>query len=408
MQTQRTRAPTTLVAAAFVMTLSSAFGQTYFIGLFAPWLKQELGLTDGSFGTLYMVATLASAAVLMWAGRIADLFRIRRLAVIVLVGLAATAVAMSFAPSAMLLLPVLFGLRLFGQGFLGHLAMTGVGRWYVRRRGRMMSVAVLGFPASEAVMPFAAVALIGAVGWRETWQIVAGFLCLVSVPLVLFFLRREPSPGEAAEAADSPAAPRRDWSRADVLRRPVFYALLAGIVTPPFIVTGILFHQTTLVATKGWTLAWFTAWFPVYALASVATALVAGALIDRFTARQLLPFYLLPLAVGVTALAVTDSLYAAPVFMALAAVTNGAAQTLIGALWAELFGVRHLGAIRSVAFAAVVFSTALAPAIMGVLLDAGVRLEAQYLAMAAYTVFATGLLWSLRPSLDRIVATSTS
>lgn len=406
MPTQRTRAPTALVAAAFVMTLSSAFGQTYFIGLFGPWLKEELHLTDGSFGTLYMIGTLASAAVLMWSGRIADVFRIRRLAVIVLLGLAATALAMSLAPSAILLLPVIFGLRLFGQGYLGHLAMTGVGRWYVRRRGRMMSVAVLGFPASEAVMPFAAVALIGAVGWRETWQIVAAFLCFVSVPLVLLFLRREPAPGEAAETAEAPTATRRDWTRQDVLRQPVFYALLAGIVTPPFIVTGILFHQATLVATKGWTMAWFTAWFPVYALASVATALITGALIDRFTARQLLPGYLLPLAIGVTVLALTDALYAAPVFMALAAMTNGAAQTLIGALWAELFGVRHLGAIRSVAFATMVFSTALAPALMGILLDAGVRLEAQYLTMAGYTLFSAVLLRALGPRLNRIAATT--
>jgi hypothetical protein len=38
--------------------------------------------------------------------------------------------------------------------------------------------------------------------------------------------------------------------------------------------------------------------------------------------------------------------------MLLGALTNGSASTLLGALWAELFGTRHLGAIRSVAFAA--------------------------------------------------------
>ena len=38
----RPRAPSDLVVAAFVMTLSSAFGQTYFIGVFAPSLAPGL------------------------------------------------------------------------------------------------------------------------------------------------------------------------------------------------------------------------------------------------------------------------------------------------------------------------------------------------------------------------------
>jgi hypothetical protein len=58
--TERPRAPASLVVAAIPMTLSSAFGQAYFIAIFAPWLKRELDLTDGGF------YTLASACVLLW------------------------------------------------------------------------------------------------------------------------------------------------------------------------------------------------------------------------------------------------------------------------------------------------------------------------------------------------------
>ena len=56
--------PHGLVLAAFLMTMSSSFGQTYFIGIFAPQLKHALSLTDGGFGGFYMGATLASACVL--------------------------------------------------------------------------------------------------------------------------------------------------------------------------------------------------------------------------------------------------------------------------------------------------------------------------------------------------------
>jgi len=388
---ERPRAPTNLVAAAFLMTMSSAFGQTYFIAIFAPWLKSDLGLTDGGFGGLYTVANLASAVVLMWAGKVADYYRIRWLAVAVMLSLAAVCVAMAGISTAWLLLPVLFGLRLFGQGSMGHLAITGVGRWYLRRRGRMMSIAVLGFPASEAFMPFLAVTLIAALGWRQAWLAAAGALCLVSVPLVLYFLRNEPAHDQAAEPHDDTLPQRRHWTRAEVLRRPEFFAVLSGIVVPAFVMTGIFFHQVYLVDAKGWSLAWFAGWFPAYAGVSVVTALLTGWLVDRFDASRLLPFFLLPLAAGVLVLTFAETPYAVPVFMTLCALTNGSSNTLLAALWAELFGTRHLGAIRAVAFSTQVLASALAPGLVGVLLDAGVALESQYLAMTGYAL--ASALW---------------
>lgn len=398
----RKRAPASLVIAAFVMTMSSSFGQTYFIGVFAPSIKGALTLTDGEFGGLYTAANLASALVLLWAGRIADRFRIRWLAVAVLLSLAAMCAAMAAVGSVWMLVPVLFGLRLFGQGAIGHLAITGVGRWYVRRRGRMMSIAVLGFSAGEALLPISAVALIASAGWREAWLLAAGALCVVSVPLVLLFLRREPGHDQEAETADTPVAPQRQWTRAEVIRRPEFFGVVAGIVAPGFIITAIFFHQGTIVETNGWTLAWFAGWVPVYALTTISTALLTGWAVDRVGARRVLPFYLLPMACGVTVLALFPSPYAVPVFMMLSALTTGSAATLLGALWAELFGTRHLGAIRSVAVATQIFVSALAPGLIGILLDVGVGLDVLLLAMAGYAAACSLWLKLLVPRLARL------
>lgn len=402
----RSPAPTELVLAAVLMTVSSSFGQTYFIGIFAPWLKGELELSNGAFGGFYALGTVASACVLIWGGKVADHFRIRWLAVAALAGLATMCVAMAANHSALLLLPILFGLRLFGQGSLGHLAITGTGRWYMRRRGRMMSIAVLGFPIGEALMPMTAVMLISVVGWRETWLAAAAALCFVSVPLVLLFLRREPSHDQVVDRTSEPQAPRRHWTRREVLRTPVFFAVLSGVLAPSFVMTGIFFHQAHLVEVKGWTLAWFAGWFPLFAGVSVAAALATGWLVDRFDARRLLPFFLLPMALGVAVLAMWDSEMAVPVFMAVGAVTSGSASTLLGALWAELFGTRHLGSIRSIAFAGQVFASALSPGLIGLLLDAGVHLELQYLAMMTYALLSAFWLRLILPRLRRLETVS--
>jgi MFS family permease len=400
----RQRAPTGLVVAAFVMTFSSTFGQTYFIGVFVPWLKSDLGLSDSVFGGFYTIGTLASACLLALAGRVADRFRIRWLAVAVIVSLAMTSVAMANVSAAWVLLPILFGLRVFGQGWPAHLAAVGVGRWYVRRRGRMMSIAMLGSSVSAAISPIIAVALISIIGWRQTWLSAAAFLCTVSVPLVLFFLRNEPSYNEAVERSDAAAKPTRDWTREEVLRRPEFYAVLSGVSASAFVMTGIFFHQAALVADKGWTLAWFAAWFPAHAITSVLATLVTGWLIDRFGSRRLLPLFLIPMTVAVLVLSLTTSPYAVPVFMVLGALTSGSSQALLGALWAELFGTRHLGAIRSVAYAAQVVASALAPGLMGVLLDAGVDIEDQCLAMVVYAAASVVWLNVIGPRLYRLTA----
>lgn len=399
---ERPRAAPELVVAAFVLMMSSAFGQTYFIALFAPWLKSELQLTDGGFGSLYTLGTLISAGVLVGAGRFADRMRIRVIAPYVLLLLAASCALMAFAASPISLLLALSGLRLFGQSFMGQLAMTGVGRWYILRRGRMMAVAVLGLSVSEAIMPIVAVTLIGVAGWRNTWLIAAGAICAISLPLVRYFLRREPPHDQTLDASDTDAS-RRQWSQADVLRTSEFVALLPGLLAPPFIMTGIFFHQAHLVEIKGWSLSWFVAWFPLYAGTGLVAALVTGWLIDRFNARRLLPIFLLPMAVAVLALSLSNRQGIAPLFMALAAITSGSASTLLGALWPELFGTRHLGAIRASAFSAQVFATALAPGLMGLLLDLGIPLSSQCMGLAAYTLFAALVLTLLQPRLDRLV-----
>ena len=74
-----------------------------------------------------------------------------------------------------------------------------------------------------------------------------------------------------------------------------------------------------------------------------------------------------------------------------------------GQLKSELgIGAAHLGAIRAVVTAAVVLSTALAPGLVGILLDAGVALSMQLHAMAVYCLAAAAAVAVLLPRLDEV------
>lgn len=380
----------------FILVFASSFGQTFFISLFGGEIRAAFDLTHGGFGSIYAIGTLASALTLIWLGKFADEVPIARLSAFVLIGLAVACLTMSFAGSVILLCLAIYLLRLMGQGMLLHISMTAMGRWFSAHRGRAVGVVGLGLPLGEALLPFITILLIGAIGWQQVWFGSAFFLVLVILPAIwfLFQVSRTPSSEVASPMArtDNVYAPR-DWTRREVLADPIFYGLLPGMLAPAFITTGIFFHQVHLMDEKAWDITTMPAVFPFFAAASVLSALISGWLIDRWNAVIFLPLFLLPLGLSVLLIAIIPGAIVAPVFMILSGITVGMTKTISGALWPELYGVRHLGAIRSVTMALAVFATALAPWVVGLLADLGVTMATQMIVMAAYTLVVSGILW---------------
>ncbi|MEJ8476076.1 MFS transporter [Roseibium sp. H3510] len=373
-----------------LLTMFSGFGQTFFISLSSADLREEFDLSHGDFGLIYMLATLGSALVLPWVGRSVDSFPIQRVAAAVMIVLATFCIAMANVSSIWMLVFVIFGLRLSGQGMMTHTSQTAMGRWFSAQRGRAVSVANLGLPAAESIFPVLFVMIAGLVGWRLSWAIAAGVLLIFVLPTISWLLRQNRQPQNPDLGGRN--AEGRQWTRGEVLRDPVFWAISCGTLAPPFILTAILFNQVYLVTLRGWTLELFAGAFVVMAMTSVISSLTCGALVDRFSARQLLPFLLLPLALACLVLAQIHAFPAVFAFMALLGISNGLNSTMSGALWAEIYGVRHIGAIRSIAVAMMVFASAAGPGLIGVLIDYRVPYDSQLVGMSVYCLLATAVL----------------
>ncbi|MEM6462083.1 MAG: MFS transporter [Pseudomonadota bacterium] len=378
------------LAGGFLLTFFSSFGQTFFIALSAGSIRAEFGLSHGEFGTLYMLATLASALVLSQVGKIVDFVSVSRVALLIIPLLALFAASMAFADGVLFLLITIFGLRLFGQGMMTHNAITAMGRWYAAQRGRAVSVATLGHQAGEALLPIIYVAIVAGLGWRNTWLLAALLLIGIALPLIYALMRveRQPKSTDHLEANSAP----RDWTRKEVLRDPIFWLLLIGVLAPGFIGTTIFFHQVYLVELRGWSLELFAGSFVFMAAMTVCFALIGGFLIDRFSAVGMLPIFLLPLALSCFVLAMVGAQWSIFAFMALLGVSYGISSTLFGALWPEVYGTRHLGSIRAVIIALLVFSTAMGPGVTGFLIDYGVAYPLQIFAMGTYCVVVSFLM----------------
>ncbi len=361
------------------LTFASNFGQTFYVALFGAEMRREFGLSHGAFGALYSVATLASGVTLIWVGRKLDESDLRRYATGVCLGLVGACLLLAATPFAWCLVPAFFAIRFTGQGLMSHTAMSSMARYFETDRGRAMGVATLGRPIGESILPRITVALIAGIGWRLSWVVIAAVLAVSLLPFTRWLLRdhheRHRAHEERMRATSAGGSPARSRTQREVLKDPRFWIKLPCVLAAPFLLSGIFFHQIHIAETKGWTIKWYAACFTAYAITTVIATLVGGVLVDRFTARRLLPTLTLPMGVGFVTLAMSDSPVVAATFLGLSGATMGISFVVLGALWAEMYGVANVGAIRALTSAIIVFSTAAAPVLFGRLIDLGTTTE---------------------------------
>lgn len=379
------------LAGGFLLTLFSSFGQTFFIGLSGNELQARFHLSGGAFGGLYMLATIASALTLPWLGRTLDLMPGWKVVRFTMPVLAAACVLIAVAPNIAMLTFALYLLRLFGQGMMLETAMTEIGRWFVANRGRAMALIVPGQQAGTALLPLLVVVIDRVTGdWRTAW-IASAALLLIGLPAIVALMKVQRVP-RSHEAKVKGRRVARDWTRAQVIRDPILYLALVGILAPPFISTVIFFEQDYLIAVRGYDRLAFAAAYPVMSVTTVLFGLWCGHLIDRLGALKILPYVLAPLAVAAAVIALITPLWGVYLFMFLLGISNGFTSTLLGALWPEVYGLANLGGIRAIIVSALVFSSALGPGMSGALIDRGISLPTQLLWLSGWCVLACFVL----------------
>jgi MFS family permease len=382
------------------MTFWSSPGQTFLISLFSGELRADLGLSDGEFAGVYSLATLLSAIAMIWSGALADRVDLKKLSLAIVLGLGLGCGMMSFSDSIITLLVSLFLLRQLGQGLMFIVSSTAMVRYLDKHKGKASARASMGYAVAEAVMPSMLVALLLWVGWRQSWQIAGALLVLFMVPAILYLLRGHGQRHDdyltqlRQPVVDDPQVyRRRQWTRAEVIRDKYFYLFAPGLMSQPLMFTGFIFHQVHLVESKGWPLIGWAALFSLYAAVSVATKLVSGVLIDRYGAIRMVPLVALPMGVGLIVLAFSTSLVGAAIFLVLTGVTVGYQSTTTAPFWSEMYGNQHLGSIKSLGAAAMVFCTALSPIVIGWQIDVGTGMDTLAIASAVYIFLTSGLAY---------------
>ncbi len=393
-----------VIVFGFIFTFFSSFGQSFFLGIFNTSIRETLSITHGQFGSIYASATLCSSLLLIWVGKKIDDINIFRFAIYVTLLLSFSCFFFSKISSIVFLFIAIFLMRFSGQGMMSHTATTTVSRYFTKSRGRALSICWFGLSSAEFILPVLMVFLLSLTTWQNIWTLIA-VLILIFLPFASFFLvrtvkldTRESTGGEEFKEENI-----KQWKRIEVIKDYKFYIVSMNMLAMPWIATGVFVYQSFITESKNWGPFVIAQSFMSYSVFSVITLLISGFLIDKFTSRKLLIFMNIPLFLSTFVIIYFDAQFTAFIFLGLIGISNGLANVLGSSTWAEVYGVKHIGSIKALTTALMVFSTAFGTALFGILIDIGFSIEKIAIISALYILISFILLFLVRKKLNPIL-----
>ena len=393
-----------VIVFGFIFTFFSSFGQSFFLGIFNTSIRETLSITHGQFGSIYASATLCSSLLLIWVGKKIDDINIFRFAVYVTLLLSFSCFFFSKISSIIFLFIAIFLMRFSGQGMMSHTATTTVSRYFTKSRGRALSICWFGLSSAEFILPVLMVFLLSLTTWQNIWTVIA-LLILIFLPIASFFLVRtvKLDTRESTEGEEFKEENIKQWKRIEVIKDYKFYIVSMNMLAMPWIATGVFVYQSFITESKNWGPFAIAQSFMSYSVFSVITLLISGFLIDKFTSRKLLIFMNIPLFLSTFVIIYFDAQFTAFIFLGLIGISNGLANVLGSSTWAEVYGVKHIGSIKALTTALMVFSTAFGTALFGILIDIGFSIEKIAIISALYILISFVLLFLVRKKLNPIL-----
>ena len=363
-------------------------GQTPGFSAFLNHFIADLGLSRSVVSTLYTAATLTASLFLPWVGRLFDRRGSRFMICLFSLLLGLACIYMSLVRNAVMLFFGFVLLRQFGQGSLSLASKNVINLWWVRRRGRIMGIVGVVGALLSGLFPYLANTLIDQYGWRVTYVILGGILLGVMLPLGYIFARDRPEdhgllpdgagmkPDEAnptsqsTESTESQSEPLEiNWTLAQAKKSSAFWVTCAAMSSVAMLNTGLYFHIFSVFEDGGLSSSTAATVFVPIAATSAAFQLITGLVIGRIPPRFLLATALFmesAVLISATHLSSVTHAYAFGIFWG---IQSGIEMLVMGVIFANYYGRRHLGAIAGFSSTLLVAASALGPMPFGIARD---------------------------------------
>ena len=400
-----------IVAGAFFGQMLQAGLSAYAGGVFLVPMTEDLGWTRTEFTLAQTVGQLVTGSIGFFIGAHVDRRGGRGVMIVGGVIIVVTLFSLSYIQEWWQ------WLVLRGLFFMGGAAMIGslvvnvtLSKWFVDLRGRAIGIAAIGFSIGGIVIAPPLTAFVDDFGWRAGWQVLAVATAAIIFPIALLF-RRQPedhglSPdGRTAEELRGGAAQRieadyrNSYTRREALRTPALYMITFAFGLAVIGIGGVILNTIPFLTDQDYSRATAARIVVVLGFAAGFSKAFWGWLTERYDAR-----YVAALGFALSGSSMILIVFsAASGIAALVALGYLLWGTGVGALfpsqeviWAQYFGRRYLGEVRSVVLPVSLGMGAAGPLLTALYFDAVGDYNGVFLAVGINWVFASVLILAVR------------
>lgn len=347
---------------ASFLTTALMFGIWFSFAVFLVAVLEDFGWSRAGASMAFSVGNLVQAALSPLIGMLSDRWGPRT---VIVAGCLVTAAGLAACSRVQALwhLTFAFGIVVgLGVGLAGPVSHSALlASWFIHRRGTIIGFAFAGMGLGVKLLGPLAQYTILLLGWRSTFLLLALLTAVYSIVIALV-LRNTPQavglqPYQDRPQPDSPvhqetsvtSSPRRqDWTIAQAVRTPEFWALFAVQIFIPLGIFPISVHQVAYLTDFGFSKVFAAAILGHMGLMSSCGRVIFGSLSDRLGRFGGVLISILFSQTGIIVLLLIQGadvswpLYVYALFFGLG---YGARGPIVSATSADLFSGKHFATI---------------------------------------------------------------
>jgi len=346
----------------FVLPMSAEFG----------WSRTEVSAATS-------VGAILGAVLAPFSGRLIDRIGSR---VILTVGaslVVCACIGLSFV-STLLGFYIAFTIaRSAEQGLVQVGAAPVVAKWFLRYRGRAMSIIFFASAAGMIITAPLVQWIIVELGWRSAWLVLAVNMFVLGAIPCLIFIRRSPEDlgleidGGDSYGPDGVTTSVRDqevaWGMREVVHTFSFWAILASLFIAAVCTSGVGLHLIPYLVDQNIAPGVAVSVISVMSISGAVSAIVLGVLSEKVSPRFMMGSIYLLAALSLVVLLNTNIALIAYGFAILNGIVGVGVNTLAPILWAKYYGRDSVGSIYGVSRSVQVMGFAIGPLASGLVYD---------------------------------------
>lgn len=374
-----------IVLVGALMLFFSSPGQTYSVSIFIDHYIDKFGWSRSQISSFYSIATLISGFSMPFVGKLIDSKGHRKSAVIISFSFGIVLVWMSAIRAPWMIFFGFIFIRMFGQGSLSLIPSVLIPQWFIKKRGRALSLISIGGVLGSALVPPLNNFLIENFGLSNTWIFWALAMVLIMLPVSFFFIKNRPEDigmlpdgviGKSTVNMDTPSIEtlpdeevERSWTLNEAKGTRAFWLMLMAAMVPSLVNTGITFHIISIITGKGLDSAFGAVILSITAFAQIPMTFLAGFILDKTKVNLVKGFNYIFYAIII----LTLNFAGGSLMLVIYAIMHGTFMAFdsvsTGMLWSNYYGRKHLGKIRGLAVSFMVLGSALGPLPFGIAFD---------------------------------------